>query len=157
MTYPSNHPTRSILRERPWMMLGQGLSLKLDLDGCFDGKVGGFPHFLLNHESIEASIYLSIQVNGLFSGSSKRLLNSGPAARTPSLELTVCGASYSPACIYSVVQKISCMFKFPAFLPPTNLGLPMHSPSALTEHVSLNLARWFLLNPVHRIILKVGG
>ena len=58
-------------------MLGQGLSLKLDLDGCFDGKVGGFPHFLLNHESIEASIYFSIQVDGLFSGSSKRLLNLG--------------------------------------------------------------------------------
>ena len=25
----------------------------------------------------------------------------------------------------------------------------MHSPSALTEHVSLNLAGFFLLNPVH--------
>ena len=41
------------------------------------------------------------------------------------------------------MQKNSCMFEFPAFLPPTNLGLPMHSPSALTEHVSLNLARFF--------------
>ena len=51
-------------------------------------------------------------------------------------------------CKYSVVQKNSCMFEFPAFLPPTNLGLPMHSPSALTEHVSLNLARFFLLDPV---------
>ena len=50
--------------------------------------------------------------------------------------------------IYSVVQKNSCMFEFPASLQPTNLGLPMHSPSALTEHVSLNLARFFLLNPV---------
>ena len=59
-------------------MLGQGLSLKLDLDGCFDGKVGGFPHFLLNHESIKASIYFSIQVDGLFDGSFKRLLNSTP-------------------------------------------------------------------------------
>ena len=39
---------------------------------------------------------------------------------------------------YSVVQNNSCMFEFPAFLPTTNLGLPMHSPSALTEHVSLN-------------------
>ena len=45
--------------------------------------------------------------------------------------------------VYSVVQKNSSMFEFPAFLPPTNLGLPMHSPSALTEHVSLNLARFF--------------
>ena len=35
------------------------------------------------------------------------------------------------------------MFEFPTFLPPTNLGLLMHSPSALTEHVSLNLARFF--------------
>ena len=38
------------------------------------------------------------------------------------------------------------MFEFPAFLPPTNLGLPMHSPSALTEHVSPNLARFFWLD-----------
>ena len=55
---------------------------------------------------------------------------------------------YTECLLYSMVQKISCMFEFPAFLPPTNLGLPMHSPSALTEHVSLNLARFFLLNPV---------
>ena len=47
-----------------------------------------------------------------------------------------------------MVQNNSCMVEFPAFLPPTNLGLPMHSPSALTEHVSLNLARFFLLDPV---------
>ena len=40
------------------------------------------------------------------------------------------------------------MFELPAFLPPTNLGLPMHSLSALTEHVLLNLARFFLLDPV---------
>ena len=39
------------------------------------------------------------------------------------------------------------MFEFAAFLPPTNLGLPMHSPSALTEHVSLNLARFFFARP----------
>ena len=45
-------------------------------------------------------------------------------------------------------KKNSCMFEFPAFLPPVNLGLPMHSPSALTEHVSLILARFFLLDPV---------
>ena len=49
--------------------------------------------------------------------------------------------------LYSVVQKNSCMFEFPAFLPPTNLGLPMHSPSALTEHASLNLARFFFARP----------
>ena len=54
--------------------------------------------------------------------------------------------------MYSVVQKNSRMFEFTAFHPPTNLGLPMHSPSALTEHVSLNLARFFLLDPVYRNI-----
>ena len=42
--------------------------------------------------------------------------------------------------LYSVVQKNSSMFEFAAFLLPTNVGQPMHSPSALTEHVSLNLA-----------------
>ena len=48
------------------------------------------------------------------------------------------------------------MFEFPAFLLPTNLGLPMHSPLALMEHVSLNLARLFLLDPVEefRVFLK---
>ena len=45
--------------------------------------------------------------------------------------------------IYSVVQKNSCMFEFPASLPPTNLGLPLHIRSAVMEHVSLNLARFF--------------
>ena len=49
---------------------------------------------------------------------------------------------------YSVVQKNSSMFEFAAFLLPTNLGQPMHSPSALTEHVSLNLAWFFLLYAV---------
>lgn len=44
-------------------------------------------------------------------------------------------------------KKNSCTFEFPAFLPPTNLGLPMHSPSALTEHVSLNLGRFFFARP----------
>ena len=48
-----------------------------------------------------------------------------------------------------MVQNNSSMFEVPAFLPPTDLGLPMHSPSAQTEHVSLNLARFlFLLNNV---------
>ena len=50
--------------------------------------------------------------------------------------------------MYSLGGKNSYMFEFPSFLPPTNLGLPMHSSSALTEHVSLNLARFFLLDPV---------
>ena len=36
----------------------------------------------------------------------------------------------------------------PAFLPPTNPGLLMHSHSALLEHVSLNLAGTFFLDPV---------
>ena len=40
-------------------------------------------------------------------------------------------------------KKNSCMFEFPALLPPTNLGLLMHSPSAPMEHVLLNLARLF--------------
>ena len=44
--------------------------------------------------------------------------------------------------VYSVVQKNSSMFELPACLLPTNQGQPMHSPSAMTEHVSLNLA-WF--------------
>ena len=45
-------------------------------------------------------------------------------------------------------QKNSCMFEFPALQLPTNLVQPMHSPLALTEHVSLNLAGTFLLDPV---------
>ena len=48
--------------------------------------------------------------------------------------------------IYRVEQNNSCMFEFLAFLPPTNLGLSMHSPSALMEHVSLS--KDFLLDPV---------
>ena len=48
------------------------------------------------------------------------------------------------------------MFKFPAFLLPANLGLPMHSLSALTEHVSLNLARFFLLDPVGLMHVEVN-
>ena len=51
--------------------------------------------------------------------------------------------------MYSLGGKNSYMFEFPSFLPPTNLGLPMHSSSALTEHVTLNLARFILLDPVH--------
>ena len=43
--------------------------------------------------------------------------------------------------------KISCMLEFPAFLLPTNLGQPIHSPKALTEHLSLNLAGTFFLHP----------
>ena len=40
---------------------------------------------------------------------------------------------------YSVVQKNSSMFEFPAFLLPKNLVQPIHCPSALKDHVSLNL------------------
>ena len=57
--------------------------------------------------------------------------------------------------LYSVVQKNSCMFKFPAFLPPTNLGLPMHSPRALAEPVSLNLARFFCSTLYMLIVLQL--
>ena len=47
---------------------------------------------------------------------------------------------------YRVEQLNFCMFEFLAFLLPTNLRQPMHSPSALTEHVSLNLAGTFCSN-----------
>ena len=47
------------------------------------------------------------------------------------------------------------MLEFPAFLPPTNLRLPMHSPSALTKHVSLNLARFFFARPCTCICVSV--
>ena len=40
------------------------------------------------------------------------------------------------------------MFEFLAFLLPIKLGHPMQSPSALTERVSLNLARTYSLIPV---------
>ena len=51
---------------------------------------------------------------------------------------------------YRLVQKKCPLLELPSILLTTNLGLPMHSPSALTEHVSLNfLAGLFLLNPVH--------
>ena len=48
--------------------------------------------------------------------------------------------AYALALVQSVQRgsKNSCVFEFPAFLPPTNPGLPMHSPSALTEHMSPN-------------------
>ena len=52
-------------------------------------------------------------------------------------------ASNHRCSMYSVVQKNPCMFEFPASLPPTNLGLPLHIRSAVMEHVSLNLARFF--------------
>ena len=48
------------------------------------------------------------------------------------------------------------MFEFPAFLLPTNIGQPMHSPSALTEHVSLSLAGTFLLHPVSIVIFSAN-
>ena len=43
------------------------------------------------------------------------------------------------ALIYSVVQKASCMFKFPAFFLPSNLGQAMQRPTAMTEQPSPNL------------------
>ena len=48
------------------------------------------------------------------------------------------------------------MFEFPAFLPPTNLGLPKLSPSALMEHVSLDIAVVFLLDPVKILGANLG-
>ena len=51
---------------------------------------------------------------------------------------------------YRVVQKNSCMFESSRPLSAHWPRQPMHSQSALTEHVSLNLARFFLLDPVHR-------
>ena len=53
-----------------------------------------------------------------------------------------------PGALNRPVQKKSPPFEFPAFLPPTNLGQPMRSTPALTEHVALNLAGTFLLEPV---------
>ena len=53
--------------------------------------------------------------------------------------------------MYSLEQKNSCMSEFLAFLLPTNLGQPMHSPLALMEHVSLNFSGTFLLDPVQSI------
>ena len=49
---------------------------------------------------------------------------------------------------YRVEQNNSCLLEFPAILLPTNLGQTMHSLSALTEYLSLNLAGIFLLKPV---------
>ena len=62
----------------------------------------------------------------------------------------LCTSQLQPT--YSVVQKNSSMFEFPAILLPTNLGQPMHSPSALTEHVSLNLARFFFCSTLYLIV-----
>ena len=47
-----------------------------------------------------------------------------------------------------VVQKNSCMFEFPAFLLPTNLGQLTHCQSSLREHVSFNFKGAFLLDPL---------
>ena len=54
-----------------------------------------------------------------------------------------------------MVQKNSCMFEFPASLPPTNLGLPMHSPSAPDGSCATELGKDFLLDPVD-IFCKLG-
>ena len=55
--------------------------------------------------------------------------------------------------------KNSCLFEFPAFLLPTNFGQLIQSPSALTEHGSLNLAGILPLDPVLMscIIVMVMG
>ena len=53
-----------------------------------------------------------------------------------------------PSLSSRVEQNNFYTFEFPTFLIPTNLGQPMHSPPALTKHVSLNLAGAFLLDPV---------
>ena len=50
--------------------------------------------------------------------------------------------------MYRVVQKNSCMFECSRSLYAHWPRQPMHSQSALTEHVSLNLARFLLLDPV---------
>ena len=47
------------------------------------------------------------------------------------------------------------MFEFLAFLPPTNLGLQMHSPRAFAEPVSLNLARFFCSTLYMLIVLQL--
>ena len=52
--------------------------------------------------------------------------------------------------IYRLVQKKCPLFEFSAFLPPTNLGQPMDSQSALTELSSANLTSFLLLDPVLR-------
>ena len=50
---------------------------------------------------------------------------------------------------YEVLQRGAKLFEFPAFLLPTNLGPPMHSPTAMTELHSPNLAGTFMLHTVH--------
>ena len=53
-----------------------------------------------------------------------------------------------PGMIYRVVQKNSIMFESSRPLSAQCPRQPMNSPSALTEHVSLNLAGIFLLDLV---------
>ena len=57
--------------------------------------------------------------------------------------------------LYSVVQKNSCILEFPAFLLPTKVGQPMHSPTAMMEFPSPNLAGTFLLDPVYRLEISM--
>ena len=54
---------------------------------------------------------------------------------------------------YRVVQKKSCMFEYSRPLSAHWSRQPIHSPSALTEHVSSNLAGIFLLDPVNEVML----
>ena len=56
--------------------------------------------------------------------------------------------NWATSLICRVEQKNFCMFEFPTFVLSTNLEQPMHSPTALTEHVSLNFAGLFMLDPV---------
>ena len=52
--------------------------------------------------------------------------------------------------VYRVVQKNSCIFEFSLPTSAHWLRQPMHSPSALTELSSPNLAGTFSYNPVHK-------
>ena len=56
---------------------------------------------------------------------------------------------------YSVVQKNSCMFEFTASFLPANPGQPMHSPTAVMENVSPNLAGIVLLHAVHTVYQQI--
>ena len=49
--------------------------------------------------------------------------------------------------MYRVMQKNSCMFESSRPLSAQWARQPMHSPSALTEHLSPNLARVFFARP----------
>ena len=56
--------------------------------------------------------------------------------------------------IYRVVQKNLIMFESSRPLSAQCPRQPMNSPSALTEHVSLNLARFFFARPCKKYVLE---